>query len=169
MFPRLFIKFSIFKIQFSVSFCYRADYLAGVSCGNGPVGDIFGDYTAGSDYGIVSDVYARTNDRISADPYIIAQNDLNAVLIHGVAGIGVYRMSSGIDSYIGGKLAVISDFYFCHVQNGAVIVGEEVFSYLNVISIIAVEGRIDKSSFRFSQQFLYDRGDFIKIRAIYCI
>ena len=91
----------IFKIQFSVSFCYRADYLAGVSCGNGPVGDIFGDYAAGSDHGIVSDVYARTNDRIPADPYIIAQNDLNAVLIHGVAGIGVYGMSSGIDSYIG--------------------------------------------------------------------
>ena len=76
------------------------------------------------------------------------------------------RMTGRVDSHVGGHLAVVADGYFRHVYDGAVIVGEEVLSCFDMGAVIAVEGRIDERVLRFSEQFLYDPADFLKVRAV---
>ena len=75
-------------------------------------------------------------------------------------------MARRIDGHVGGHLAVIPDLHLRHVDDGAVVVGEKVFPNLDVEAVIAVKGRVDECSLRFSQQLPHDRRDLLKIRPV---
>ena len=99
--------------------------------------------TAGADHGIASDVHAGQNDCTASDPDIVADRDRHAIFESCVPGIRVYRMTGGIDGDIGGHLAVHANGDFRDINDGAIVIGEEVSSDMNVLAVIAVERRID--------------------------
>lgn len=125
--PSLIVDLASAKVGASVSFRDLAKYAAGISCGDGPRGDIFGDYASGADHHIVTDMNTGKDDGAAADPDVIADGDTDTVLIHGAPGFGMNRMAGGVDRYIGSKLAVVSDGDPGHIQDRAVIVGKKFF------------------------------------------
>ena len=151
MVPGFFVEFPVFEIQFFVIICNFADNFAGISGGNGPVGNVFCNHTSGSNDYVITDMYARTNNSISTNPDIISNNYFDSIFICGITSVRMYRVSGCVYSHIRSHLTVNANFYFCHIENRTVVVGKEIFAHLNVISIVTVEGRVDKCSFRFSQ------------------
>ena len=72
-------------------------------------------------------------------------------------------MAGGIDPDVGGKLAVVPDSDHACVDDRAVIVGKKILSNLDAVPVIAVKRRVDEGIFRFSQKFLHNRFDPVKI------
>lgn len=154
--PCLVINFFLMEQLSSVCLCDLADYAAGISCCNGPGGDIFGNDAPGTDDCIISDMYAGAHYRVSSQPYIVTDGHFFAIFKSGIASIRVNRMSCRIDGYVGRHLAVIAYFYFGHIDNRTVIIGKEIFTYLDVGTVVTIKRWINKRIFRFSQKFFYD-------------
>ena len=145
---------------------FRSTWVAG---GNAPVRDIFGHNASCADDHVVSDMYAGADYGIAAEPYVIPDGYFLAVFISGTAGNGVDGMACRIDCHIWSHLAVVADFNAGDVQQGTVIVGKKVFTDFDMFSIVAVKGRIDKSAFRFPEQFFDDLSDSVKIGTVHKI
>ena len=81
LFPRLSIEFPIFIIMLLIFFRNLLDHPARIPGSYHPVRDIFGNHASGADYRIASDMNARQDDGISADPHIISDGYADPVLI----------------------------------------------------------------------------------------
>ena len=77
-------------------------------------------------------MHAGTHYGISSQPHIIPDRNLFSVFKSGIACVRINRMSCRINRHIGSHLAVITDFYFCHIYDRAVIVCEKIPAYLNM-------------------------------------
>ena len=97
----------------------------------------------------ISDVDAWTHDGISAQPDIVPDGNFFPVFDPGIAGIRMDRMSGCIDRNIRSHLAVVTDFYFCDIQDRTVVIGIKIFPDFNMGAVIAVKRRIDPGIFGF--------------------
>ena len=68
-------------------------------------------YASRANHGIRADGDAGQDDRVAADPHIIADCDRLAVFIIGTARVGMDRMSCGVDRHIRREHTVVADFY----------------------------------------------------------
>ena len=144
-----------------------ADHLAGIARGNAPGRDVLDHDASRADHRIVSDVYAGTNNTITADPDIVADRDADAVLVHGVARRRVDRVAGRVDRDIGRDLAVVADDHLGDVQDRAVVVGKKVLADFYIFTVVAVEGRVDPRVVRFAQQLLDDRLQSLEIGPVH--
>ena len=128
MFPGLIVDLAAPVVGAPVGLGDFPENTAGISRGDGVGRNISGNYAAGADHHVIPDMYAGKNHGVAAHPYIVADGDADAVLIHGVPGLRMHRMAGCVDGYIGGKLAVVADGHFGHIQNRTVVVGEEPFA-----------------------------------------
>ena len=143
-----------------------ADHAAGVSGSDDPFRNAAVDDAAGSDDGVGADRDAGKHHSIGADPDVIADGDVEAVFIERVAGRGMDGMPGGIDADVGCKLTIITDSDHAGIDDGAIVIGEKVFSHFDAVSVIAVKGWVDKGIFGFAEQFLYNGFDPIEIGAV---
>ena len=116
---------------------------------------------------VVADMHPGADDGIAPDPHIVPDHNLFPVLIAGAAGDGMDRMPGGVDCHIGGQLAVVANPDFRHVQKRAVVVGEEVLPHPDVLSIVAIEGRVDEGLLRFPQKLLHRLRDSREVSPIH--
>ena len=140
------IELSILIIIFLILFRDLSDHPARIPYSHNPVGNIFCHHAPRADYCIASDVYARHDDGVATDPDIITDSYADAILIHGVAGNRMERMSCRIDGYIWSHLAIVADLYLRHIDDRAVIVCKEVFPYFDMGAVITIEWWIDEGA-----------------------
>lgn len=126
-----------------------ANDATGIAGSDRPVRNIFCDNTSGADHNVISDVDAWTHDGISAQPDIVPDGNFFSVFEPGIAGIRMDRMSGCIDRNIRSHLAVVTDFYFCDIQDRTVVIGIKIFPDFNMGAVIAVKRRIDPGIFGF--------------------
>ena len=74
------------EIGIAVGFGDLADQFAGISRGNVPGGDVFGDNASRADHDVIADMDAGQDDGISADPDVIADRDVDCRLCCGQRG-----------------------------------------------------------------------------------
>ena len=165
----LLVSHDALEIGIAIGFGDLADQLAGITRGDVPGGNVFGDDASRADHDVIADVDTGQDDRVSADPDVIADRDVDSILIGRVARSGMNRVTCRIDGDARGDLTVVADHYFAHVDDGAVVVAEEILPDFNVETVVAVEGRIDKSTFRLAEQLLNDSADALEIGAVHCV
>lgn len=167
---KLFVDLPLFEIILSVFFGDLADHLAGISRGERPIGNVLGDDAARTDHGVVADMNTGADHDISADPHVVADGNADAVFAAAAAHIGMERVSRGIQRYVGGDQAIVSDPDLGVVENDTVVIGEEVFAHFDIASVVAVKRRIDKGRLVRSAKKLVDDGtDLFKIRSVRCV
>jgi len=99
---------------------------------------------------------ARHDARISANPNIVSNCDVDFVLVAGIARVRVNRMTRSINGNVGRDLNVVANFDFSHVKNNEVVVGEKPLSHFDVVAVVAVEGRLDVNPVAsLSEDFFY--------------
>ena len=99
---------------------------------------------------------ARHDARISANPNIVSNCDVDSVLVAGIARVRVNRMTRSINGNVGRDLNVVANFDFSHVKNNEVVVGEKPLSHFDVVAVVAVEGRLDVNPVaRLSEDLFY--------------
>ena len=157
---------SLLKKMSSVFIGNAANDAAGIPGGYYHIRDVLCYDGSGADNHIVSDVNARANYGIAADPYIVSDRNRFSLLVPRISGFRVNRVTGSIDGNIGRHLAVISDRYLRHIEDRTVVVCKKVFAHLNVSAIIAIKRRVNKCIFGFPEQFLYDFLNRVKIGAV---
>ena len=161
------IELTVFVIVIAVCFGNLSYYFAGIADSYDIIGNVFGDDASRADHDVIADMDAGQDDGISADPDVIADRDVDSVLVGCVAGSGVDRMACRIDGDAGGDLTVVADHYFADIDDGAVVVAEEILADFNIETVVAVKRRIDKGALRLAEQFLDDSADPLEIRAVH--
>ena len=114
--------------------------------------NVFHDYTSGTDRHIVTYGDTRNYGDGAADPYIVSDGDRFCVLHEGIPFVWVYRMSCRVDADIRGDEDIVAYGDFRLIQYGEVEVREEIFPYLDIRAVVAVE-RLDKINVKFFPVF----------------
>ena len=91
-------------------------------------------------------MHARQYHGIAADPYVMTDINLNAILIGCVSGCGMDGMAGCVNRYVGGHLAVVTDGHRSHIDDGAVVVGKEILPHVDMATVITIKGRVQKCS-----------------------
>jgi len=105
--------------------------------------DIVGDYAAGPDDGVVADGDAGEDDGASADPDVAADADWLAALEVAEASFGGARVVGGVDLDDGADLGAVADLDEVDVEEDAVEVEEDAAAEVDVVAVVAEEGRPD--------------------------
>ena len=129
-----------------VVFCNAADHFAWIASSDGPVWDIFCYNTSGTDDNVASDMNARADNGVAAEPYVVTDCDFFAVLIGGISANWMNWMASCVDCDIWCHLAVVTNLDLCNIQKSAIIVGKEIFADFDVAAVVAIKWWIDKGS-----------------------
>ena len=161
------INFSVFKIIGLIFFCDWTDYTARIACCKRPIGNVFCNDATSADDWIIANPHARANYNVAANSYVVTDNDFHTVFVAECSYIGVQGMPCRIKSYVRRNETIFTKCDFRIVEKGAVIIDKTVFPYMDIWSIIAIKGRIDKGRFvRRAEEFVDDGADLNEIIAI---
>src|SRR5690606_19265869 len=75
-----------------------------------------------------------------------------------VAFLGLYGVSGCIDGDVRAKHDIAADLDRSAVQNGKVVVGKEVFSYVDIEAVVAVKWLFDTEHCSGSSKQFFDQG-----------
>ena len=157
----------ISKVTIPVFLGDLSDHPAGVSGGNAPGGNVLRHDATGADDRVVPDADAGQDHDVSADPDVVPDRHVDSVLIERVSRGRVERVSGGINGDVRGELAVVADPHFAHVQDRAVVIGEEILPDFDVFSVIAVERRVDPGVVGLSEKLLNNGLKPLIVRAVH--
>ena len=126
-------------------------------------GDVVGDHAASSDDGVVADGDAGENDGASADPDVASDADRLAGFEVGAAGFGVTGVVGSVDLDGRADLSAVADLDGIDVEEDAVEVEEDAGAEMDVVAVVAEEGRADGGVFAaggedFAEEWLMGRG-----------
>ena len=117
------------------------------------VWDVVRDDRASTYDDVVADCHAGAHRHVVADPHVVADGYRIGVFQTPVAPPDVKRMTCGIEAAVGRDEHVVAERDLCAVKDDGVVVGEEVRSNLDVVPVVAPEGRQDREgAVRFSEE-----------------
>ena len=117
--------------------------MAGISESEHIVRDITCHDRSGADHDVVPDRYTRHDADVAADPDIVANRDIDTILVSGVSRLRVKRVSGRAEHDIRATHEVVPDRDSSYIQNHEVIVRKEVRPDRDVVTVIAEERRLD--------------------------
>ena len=120
---------------------------ARVTAGDDVGRDVAHDHTAGCDDGIVADGHAGGDGHAAANPHVVADGDGPGIFEPLVATLHIDGVAGSIEAHVGGNEYVVADGDGGLVEHHAVEVGKEVFAYVDVVAVVAQEGRYDGEPF----------------------
>lgn len=141
------IKFSIFVVIILIFLCDFAYDSAGISGGYDIVGKVLCHDASGADHYVISNFYAGHDYGVSANPYIVAYGDGDAVFIARVSCIRVNGMPGGVYGNVGRNLGIFANDDLAYIQHSEIVIGKEVFSHFNIASVVAVKRGVDEYIF----------------------
>lgn len=121
--------------------------VAGIADGDDIVGKILCHNASGADYYVIADFDTGHDYGVSANPHIVPYGDGDAVLIAGISGFRMERVSGGVDGHIRRNLGIFPNNDFAYIQDGKVVIGKEIFTYFDVASVVTMKRSIDKNIF----------------------
>jgi len=105
--------------------------------------DVVGDDGACSDDGVVADGDAGEDDGAAADPDVAADANWLAALEVGAACFGIAGVIGGVDLDGGADLGAVADLDGVDIEENTIEVKEDAGAELDVIAVVAEEGRTD--------------------------
>ena len=118
-----------------------SDYFAGIADGKRIGGNIFYDYTSGSDHAIITNGYSGQYADVSTYPYVVADGDWFCIFQPAVTMLNIKWMSGCIETTSGRDKNIVAKRDFRLIKNYAIDVHVEVFSQFDIVSVVAMEGR----------------------------
>ena len=112
-------------------------YAAGISKGQHAFRDVLCHDAPRADHGIASNGDAGKNFGSGTDPDIVPDDNGAGVLNAEIAQGDLQRMPGGIESAIRRKEDIFAEFYLCSVKDYQIVIGKEVLSDFNIVSIVA--------------------------------
>ena len=137
------VEFPVFEVEVAVGLGDLANDVAGISDREHVVRDVLRDDGTGADDDVVSDGHARQNADVAADPDVVADRDVDAVLIAAVTGLRVERVPGGAKHDVRTGHEVVTDLDLADVEHDEVIVREEVRADLDIVAVVAEKRRLD--------------------------
>ena len=125
------------KTSMPVGVCDRADHPAWIADGDTIIRNVSVHNAPASDDNIASDRDAREYLDTCTEPDIIADGDRIGVFQSLIAAVTVDGMSCSVESAVWRDKNIISEGDFGAIQNDEIVVGEKVFTDLNLGTVIA--------------------------------
>lgn len=140
-----------------VGFGDGSDHAAGIAHGYGVVGDVVHHYGATANDYVGADGDTGHHLHTATYPYIVAHGDGVGILEALVAALGVDGVAGSVEAAVGGYEDVVAKGDLGGIEDDGVVVGKEVFAYLDVIAVVAPEGGKDAEGlFAAAQQALHE-------------
>ena len=116
---------------------------AWISCRENMGRDITGDDASGTDRCATAYGNPCVDDRSATDPDVVFYDDGKCIFQSLFSQFRVQWMISRVNMDIGSQKYMVANAYFGAVQKNAVCIGVEVMADMQVIAVVAMEGRND--------------------------
>ena len=117
-----------------------------ISCNRDTLRHIARDNCARADDGIIPDLNAGQYNRTAPDPHISSDPDRLSKLKPCFATVSIPWMICRQDLHIGTDLRHVADVHCADIQNDAAVIKEHIVAQMDVVSIVGVEGRSQRTS-----------------------